>query len=52
MVVLAVAWLVAALANQFLVGAVASQEVATSKWLVPASAVDPVVESVVALLGL
>jgi hypothetical protein len=50
-VVLAVAWLVAALANQFLVGAVASQEAATSKWLVPAPAVDPVVEPGVAWLG-
>ncbi len=52
MVVLAVAWLVAALPNQFLVGVVASREAAISKWLVPAPAVDLVVKSVIALLGL
>ena len=43
--------LVAALANQFQVGAGVSREAATSKWLVPAPAVDPVVEPGVAWLG-
>ena len=48
------AWLVAALANQFQVGAGVSREAreaATSKWPVPVPAVGLVVEPGVAWLG-